>query len=179
MTVKSWLLIACLAVGDIALGQSPSAPATPGASGTGPGVSIQAGPNGTLDVGGARAGDLDLMGGNLLGRLGASRPQPMLTAPAPSLPSAIPPGASFGLPGYALPGGRNFGGLAPALPPSPRENSSERAGTSGRDSRKAEMRDDPILDLILPRFRSAVRNKLLAQPVIPRASAAPPAEVGK
>ncbi len=112
----------------------PSAGPASGLTGTGPRVDVQVGPNGTLDVRGARGADVDLSGANFRGSFGASRPQPGLPNPVPA--PASPP--TFGR------------GLAP---PSFAPNLPTPGQTWDHQHSSAADRQTDVADLILPRFR--------------------------
>jgi len=131
----------CLAGIDIANAAAQSSGANAGSQGTGlqgtgPRVDVQTSPNGTLDVSGAGATDLNMTGENFRGSFGASRSQPGWSV-VPNLPRS-----SIQVP-FAAP---NFN---PSMP-SP---SAERDGNT-RQTDEADLAAYP--DLILPRFRSAL-----------------------
>jgi hypothetical protein len=126
------LVIVAPNVVAIAQSTSPAPASTP--LGTGPRVEIQVGPNGTLDVGGARGSDVNLTGENLRGSFGASWPQTGLNfnpvGPSPVLPA--PTARPLFSPGF------DFGA----------------AGGAGGNLDSAATNQAEINDLILPRFRA-------------------------
>ncbi len=154
MSMRPWIAIilaGALSAPAITWAQAPgSDPLVPGPVGIGPRTDVQTSANGTIDVSGARGGDLDLTGGNLRGNLGASRLEPR-----PAMPPAWPGAGGAGPAGLRFPTTSDFGaGLAPR----DRESSQQTLGSSAAG----------LQDLILPRFRhdspSAAGNQLQDRP---------------
>ena len=139
MIPPKMFLVLCLAIGPsrFAMGQSTPAGSSPTPFGSGPRWDVQVGPNGTLDVGGARGSDVNMTGENFRGSFGASRPQGIPMNPGPS------PG------GMPTPSPRLFN--SPSFAPNA-------AGTALGMNSSATERQAEASELVLPRFRADLDN---------------------